>query len=176
VLTLLADLAEDEPVLCIVDDAQWIDRASADALLFAARRLSAEGVVMVFAARDDGFAGHGLPEIEPARLDRADAARLLAERELSPEHRGRILREADGNPLALLQLGAARPGDGGPGPLPVADRVLASFRAQIARLPERTRLMMLVAAAEARGHLPTLLGAASTSATSNRPSRHASSR
>ncbi|GAB3969884.1 LuxR family transcriptional regulator [Actinoallomurus acanthiterrae] len=176
VLTLLADLAEDEPVLCLVDDAQWIDRASADALLFAARRLSAEGVVMVFATRDDGFAGHGLAEIEPARLDRADAARLLAERELSPERRGRILVEADGNPLALLHLGAARPGDGGhrqgpgvsrlgdsgPGPLPVADRVLASFRAQIARLPERTRLMMLIAAAEARGHLPTLLGAATS--------------
>ncbi|MEV5710842.1 helix-turn-helix transcriptional regulator [Actinoallomurus sp. NPDC052274] len=160
-LTLLADLADETPVLCLVDDAQWIDSASVDALLFAARRLSAEGVVIVFAARDDGFAGHGLPEIELTRLDRADAARLLAGRRLPSDRRDRVMAEADGNPLALLELGATgRRHDGGHGPLPVADRVLAAFRAQIGRLPERTRLMMLVAAAEARGHLPTLLGAA----------------
>ncbi|MCO5998266.1 helix-turn-helix transcriptional regulator [Actinoallomurus rhizosphaericola] len=160
-LTLLADLADEEPVVCLVDDVQWIDRASVDALFFAARRLSAEGVVMVFAARDDGVAGHGLPEIELARLGHADAARVLAGRRLAPDHRARILAEADGNPLALLELGAAGwRHDGGHGPLPVADRVLAAFRAQIGRLPERTRLMMLIAAAEGRGHLPTMLGAA----------------
>ncbi|WP_308206186.1 AAA family ATPase, partial [Actinoallomurus spadix] len=160
-LTLLADLADEGPVLCLLDDVQWLDAASVDALLFAARRLSAEGVVMVFAARDDGLAGHGLPEIELSRLDRADAARVLAGRRLPPDRRARVLIEADGNPLALLELDAAgRRHDGGHGPLPVADRVLAAFRAQIARLPERTRLMMLIAAAEARGHLPTMLGAA----------------
>ncbi|MFG2084907.1 MULTISPECIES: ATP-binding protein [unclassified Spirillospora] len=168
VLTLFADLAdssglagENGPVLVLVDDAQWLDTATAEALLFAARRLAAEGVVMLFAARDDAFTGTGLPELRVERLAHGDAERLLAARDLTPTRRARVIREAAGNPLALQELGAAgtRLVDG-PDPLPVADRVLASFRAQIGRLPERTRLMLLITAAEGRGHMPTQLSAA----------------
>ncbi|WP_412520694.1 AAA family ATPase [Actinomadura madurae] len=164
VLTLLADLADaDGPVVAVVDDAQWLDTATAEALLFAARRLAAEGVVMLFAARDDAFATTGLPELRLGRLPRADAERLLAARDLAPIVRDRIVREAAGNPLALHEFAAAdarRRDDARP--LPVTDRVLGAFQAQIGRLPEGTRLMLLIAAAEGRGHMPSLLGAAST--------------
>lgn len=161
VLTLLADLADEGgPLLCVVDDAQWLDTPTAETLLFAARRLAAEGVVMLFATRDDAFTGTGLPELRLERLERRDAERLLAARGLSPTVRARVLREASGNPLALQELGAsgARPSDG-PNPLPVADRVLASFRDQIGRLPSGTRQMLLIAAAEGRGHMPSQLRA-----------------
>ncbi|MFI0410650.1 AAA family ATPase [Actinomadura sp. 3N508] len=162
VLTLLADLSDDgDPLVCVVDDAQWLDRATAEVLLFAARRLAAEGVVMLFAARDDTFTGTGLPELRLERLHRHDAERLVASRDLAPAVRARIVREAAGNPLALQELGASgvfRPE--GPDPLPVADRVLGSFRDQIGRLPEGTRLMLLIAAAEGRGHMPSQLRAA----------------
>ncbi|TDC60166.1 helix-turn-helix transcriptional regulator [Actinomadura sp. GC306] len=162
VLTLLADLpGGNGPALVLVDDAQWLDTATADALLFAARRLAAEAVVMMFAARDDTFSGTGLPELRLARLDRDDSERLLAARDLPPTVRGRVMREAAGNPLALQELGATGTGTAhGADPLPVADRVLASFRVQIGRLPESTRLMLLIAAAEGRGHMPTMLNAA----------------
>ncbi|SEG74080.1 regulatory protein, luxR family [Thermomonospora echinospora] len=161
VLTLLADLSEDGPVLCLVDDAQWMDRGTAEALLFAARRLAAERVAMLFAAREEAFTGTGLPELRPPRLARADAGRLLAERGLPPALHDRVVRESAGNPLALIEFGAARQRmPDGDSPLAVPDRVLASFRAQIGRLPERTRLMLLIAAAEGRGYLPSLLGAA----------------
>ncbi|NRQ36588.1 AAA family ATPase [Nonomuraea sp. NN258] len=160
VLTLLADLAERAPVLCLVDDAQWLDLASAEALLFAARRLAAEGVAMVFAAREDGFAASGLAELRPSRLDRRDAGRLLAGREVPPPVREQVIDESAGNPLALIEFAATRC-DQRTGPhLRVADRVLSSFRAQIARLPERTRLMLLIAAAEGRGDLALQLRAA----------------
>lgn len=84
--------------MAVVDDAQWLDTATAEALLFAARRLAAEGVVMLFAARDDAFAATGLPELRLGRLPRADAERLLAARDLAPIVRDRIVREAAGNP------------------------------------------------------------------------------
>ncbi|MEO3827012.1 AAA family ATPase [Actinomadura sp. B10D3] len=162
VLTLLADLADaDGPVVAVVDDAQWLDTATADALLFAARRLAAEGVVMLFAARDDAFTATGLPELRLGRLPRPDAERLLTARGLAPIVRDRILREAAGNPLALHEFAAAdtrRRDDARP--LPVTDRVLGAFQAQIALLPEATRLMLLIAAAEGRGHMPSLLAAA----------------
>ncbi|AZM50315.1 helix-turn-helix transcriptional regulator [Streptomyces sp. WAC 06738] len=165
VLTLLAGLAERGPLLCLVDDAQWVDRSSAEALLFAARRLAAEGVAMVFAVRDEGLDGHGLTELPLPRLGARDAADLLADRGFTAELRDRIVAESAGNPLALLEFAAAAgswPG-AAPGerePLPVADRVLAGFRAQLDGLPERARLMAVLAAAEARGDLPLLLRAA----------------
>ncbi|GAA4483442.1 LuxR family transcriptional regulator [Actinoallomurus oryzae] len=164
VLTLLAELAEDGPVLCLVDDAQWLDAATAEALLFAARRLAAEGVVMLFAAREDGFAGPGLPETPLSRLTDADAERLLAEQRdgLPPDLRTRVVRESEGNPLALLEFGSARRTPAILTPLPLAERVAAAFRARIAGLPEKSRLMLLLAAAEGRGHMPTLLAAAAT--------------
>jgi DNA-binding CsgD family transcriptional regulator len=160
VLTLLADLAEDGPVLCAADDAHWIDTATAEALLFAARRLAAEGVVMLFAARDEGFTGTGLPELRLDRLARPDAERFLAGSELAPIVRERVLREAAGNPLALQEFAAAGGRPPETSPLPVADRVLVSFQDQIDRLPEKARLMLLIAAAEGRGYMPSLLAAA----------------
>ncbi|NVI90858.1 AAA family ATPase, partial [Actinomadura sp. BRA 177] len=162
VLTLLADLAEDGPVLCAADDAHWIDTATAEALLFAARRLAAEGVVMLFAARDEGFTGTGLPELRLDRLARCDAELFLAGRELAPTVRERVLREAAGNPLALQEFAAAGGRPPETSPLPVADRVLVSFQDQIAGLPENAQLMLLIAAAEGRGHMPSLLAAADT--------------
>ncbi|WP_285496642.1 LuxR family transcriptional regulator [Actinomadura sp. NBRC 104425] len=161
-LTLLADLADRQPLLCLVDDLQWIDRGTSEALLFAARRLAAEGVAMLFATREETFGGTGLPELRPRRLTRADAGRLLADRGLPAALHDRVFLESAGNPLALIEFAAAGRGlpDGGVTPLPVADRVLASFRAQIAALPERARLMLLIAAAEGRGHMPAQLGAA----------------
>ncbi|WP_067459742.1 helix-turn-helix transcriptional regulator [Actinomadura macra] len=162
VLTLLADLAdEDRPVLCVVDDAQWFDTATAEALLFAARRLAAEGVVMLFAARDESFARTGLPELRLDRLNPDDARRLAAARHVPPAVRDWIVRESKGNPLALLEFGAAgHLLQDGTRPLPVTDQVVASFRNQISALPEKTRLMLLIAAAEGRGYMPSLLGGA----------------
>ncbi|MDT0495321.1 AAA family ATPase [Streptomyces griseus] len=160
VLTVLADLADDGPVLCLVDDAQWLDQATAEALLFAARRLAAEGVAMVLAGRDDGFTAPGIPELRLNRLDFEDSSRLLAERGAAPALRSQIIAASAGNPLALIEFDSARREQQYQhDPLPVADRVLSGFRSQIGRLPERTRLMMLIAAAEARGDLPMLLRA-----------------
>ncbi|MFJ5266353.1 ATP-binding protein [Streptomyces sp. NPDC088387] len=155
VLTLLADLSEDGPLLCLVDDAQWLDRASAEALAFAARRLGAERIAMVPASRDDtsedrpAFAG--LTELRLSRLGHEDAARLLQSRGHSPAVSARVVAESLGNPLALIEFAATQQdGHHHHAPLPVTDRVLTCFRTQIAQLPERTRLMMLIAAAEAR--------------------------
>ncbi|WP_435842165.1 helix-turn-helix transcriptional regulator [Streptomyces cyaneofuscatus] len=161
VLTVLADLAEDGPLLCLVDDAQWLDRATAEALLFAARRLAAEGVAMVLAGRDDdGFIAPGIPELPLHRLDFEDSSRLLADRGRAPALHSQIITESAGNPLALIEFDAARSDQPHQhAPLPVADRVSSAFRARIGGLPERTRLMMLIAAAEGRGDLPLLLRA-----------------
>ncbi|MET7464508.1 AAA family ATPase [Nonomuraea sp. NPDC005501] len=161
VLTLLAEAAEDGPLLCLVDDVQWLDRASADALLFAARRLTAEGVAMLFATREEGFPATGLPELRLSRLSPQDSALLLEERGLTPVFRDEVIADSAGNPLALIEFAAARRRHpSATGPMPVPDRLLASFRSRIGQLPQRTRLMMLTAAAEGRGHLPTLVGAA----------------
>ncbi|WP_324794465.1 AAA family ATPase [Streptomyces cyaneofuscatus] len=161
VLTVLAELAEDGPLLCLVDDAQWLDRATAEALLFAARRLAAEGVAMVLAGRDDdGFIAPGIPELPLLRLDFEASSRLLADRGRAPALHSQIITESAGNPLALIEFDAARSDQPHQhAPLPVADRVSSAFRARIGGLPERTRLMMLVAAAEGRGDLPLLLRA-----------------
>ncbi|MDA0566274.1 AAA family ATPase [Streptomonospora sp. S1-112] len=163
VLTLLAELAEEAPVLVAADDAHWLDRASAEALLFAARRLAAERVAVVFAARD-GFAAAGVPEIPLRRLDPGDAERVLAGRGLAPAVAARIRDEAQGNPLALVEFAAAAHGRGEAGgecvpPLPVTDRVLAGFRARIDDLPAATRTLLLAAAADGRRDLPRVLAA-----------------
>ncbi|MBT2211994.1 AAA family ATPase [Actinomadura sp. NEAU-AAG7] len=169
VLTLLSELAADRPVLCLVDDAHWLDPASADALAFTARRLGAEAVALVFAARD-GFAAPGLPELALDGLDRADAAALLADHapDLAGDVRDRVVREAAGNPLALLELPAGlsageRAGHAAPPPaLPLTGRVRDAFAARIEELPERARLVLSIAAAEGTGELATVLHAART--------------
>jgi predicted ATPase len=104
VLSLLAEAADDAPLVCVVDDAQWLDRPSADALTFAARRLEAEGVVLLFAARDGElrrFEGQGLAELRLEGLGAAAAAALLAERvpsKLSAGVHDRLVESAGGNP------------------------------------------------------------------------------
>jgi DNA-binding CsgD family transcriptional regulator len=167
VLSLLSEAAEDRPVLCLVDDAHWLDAASADAILFTARRLEAEGVVMVLAARDGppAFATPGLSDLPLDRLDSDHAERLLEERaqHLAPALKGRVLAEADGNPLALVELAAALTGDfaaAGVAPLPVTQSVQELLAAQIRRLGEPTALLLLLAAAESSGDLTQILPAA----------------
>lgn len=161
-LTLLADLAEKQPLLCVVDDAQWLDRASAGALLLAARRLQAEGVVLLFGARDGegAWSAPGLPELRLGALS-ADAARaLLAERAagLSDHARSRVLARAHGNPLALSELPAA------PGPeadaVPLTGQLQLAYHGQVSRLPAATQTLLLVAAAEETGDLDVILRAA----------------
>jgi DNA-binding CsgD family transcriptional regulator len=172
VLSLLSELAEDQPVLCLIDDAHWLDVASSDALLFTARRLEAEGVVMVLAARDGPppFAAPGLRELSLDPLDEAEAERLLDERagHLSPALRGRVLAEAEGNPLALVELAAALTADSaaaGAGPLPVTHSVQELLAGRIRQLGEPTALLLLLAATEATGDLTHVLAAAAAMGT-----------
>ncbi|MFC6373059.1 AAA family ATPase, partial [Nonomuraea thailandensis] len=157
-LSLLAEVAADGPVLCLVDDAQWLDRPSAEALAFAARRLAAEGVLVLFAARE-GFVLPGVPELTIERLDGEAARALLAEHDpgLAGHVRDRLLAEADGNPLALLELPRTETGDLGPLPLP--HRLQDAYHRRIGRLPEQTRTALLVAAAEESGALAGVLRA-----------------
>lgn len=174
VLTLLADLAGERPLLCLVDDVQWMDRASVDALVFAARRLGAERITMILAARDDGaeLPVHGVPELRLAGLGRPDCVALLSEvaADLVPEVRDRVIEEAEGNPLALLEFaGTLTPEQrsGRLSPLPLqpprlslAGRLEQSLRAAIRLLPERTQRLLLIAAAEDSGDLDLVLRAA----------------
>ncbi len=169
-LTLLAELAAEQPLLCVVDDAQWLDRGSSDALLFAARRFQADPVVMLFAVRDTAVPFHtpGIEELRLPGLSPAAAAGLLDRHSpgLTAPMRARVLEEADGNPLALLELGAARltaqrAGRAEPahqvGPLPVTRRVQETFRAQIVGLPEACQSILLVAAADRFAGMDTVL-------------------
>ncbi|MEV4671406.1 MULTISPECIES: ATP-binding protein [Actinomadura] len=174
VLSMLAGLAKPRPLVCLVDDAQWLDPGSSAVLQFVARRLGAEGVALVFAAREDynAFPAEGLPELRLGGLDDASAARLLARHSpgLAPRARERLLDEARGNPLALRELPALLTPEQcadelpirhlGVAPGPVPDRVLRAFRDPIARLPARSRTLLLVAAADDTGALDVVLRAA----------------
>ena len=170
VLSLLAELAEDGPLVCLVDDAHWLDLASAEALLFAARRLGAEGIVIIFAARDHDapFPAPGLPEVRLGGLDTAAASALLTEHggaELTRAAQDRVLAEAGGNPLGIVELSAAYRDHGaaaGPGPgfLALTDRLREAFDGQVRRLPESTQILLLAVAAEDSGDLEVVLKAA----------------
>ncbi|HZX04508.1 helix-turn-helix transcriptional regulator [Kribbella sp.] len=163
VLNLLADAANEQPVLCVVDDAQWLDLMSARILAFVARRLAAESVVLVLAVRD-GIEHEfgGLTELPIHGLDDADARALLESvlpGPIDPRVRDRIVAETRGNPLALLELPrawtAAELADGlAAGTL--AGRIEAGFARRLEGLPTDTRLLLLTAAAEPVGD-PTLL-------------------
>ena len=174
VLSLLTELAEDGPLLCLADDAHWLDRASADALGFAARRLQAEGIALIFAARspDTAFPAPGLPAVRLGGLDPAAASALLMEHggaRFPADIRGRILAEASGNALGLIELPAAylaAPGaaaapsqPGGPS-LPLTDRLRRTFCRQVRQFPGTTQSLLLVAAAESSGDLSVVLNAA----------------
>ncbi|WTW97296.1 AAA family ATPase [Streptomycetaceae bacterium NBC_01309] len=175
-LTLLGELAEAEPVLCVVDDTQWLDVPSATALGFAARRLGAERVAVLFAVRDGeaaeagGAAGGlaGIPTLAPAPLDAESAAAALAVRspDLAATVRARILAESSGNPLAIHELAAALNDAqrAGAAPLPAAlgarDAVARTFRGRLVELSPGARRLVTVAAAHGSSEVGTLLAAA----------------
>jgi DNA-binding CsgD family transcriptional regulator len=165
VLSLLADVAEEHPLVCLVDDAQWLDRASAQVLGFVARRLVAESVGLVFAARVPGDELAGLPELRLQGLSEADAAELVASVTFGPldaQVRDRIIAEARGNPLALLEFprglssASLAGGFAVPGGLSLPSRLEASFRGRVGQLPMDTQRFLLVAAADPAGD-PTVL-------------------
>jgi DNA-binding CsgD family transcriptional regulator/tetratricopeptide (TPR) repeat protein len=162
VLGLFAEVARERPLVCVIDDVQWLDRASAQALMFAARRLGSESVVMVFAAREHGEEQEsaGVPELVLGGLPDEDARALLSstlpwpvdERVLE-----RIVTETRGNPLALLELprgltpAELTGGFGLPSKAALPKRIEESFRRQLALLPADTRGLLVVAAAEPLG-------------------------
>src|SRR4051794_38465723 len=165
VLSLLSEAADEHPVLCVVDDAQWLDRASALTLAFVARRLLAERVGVVFAAREPGEELAQLPELEVRGLLTGDARALLDAAvwlRLDERVRDRIVAETHGNPLALLELPrglTARQLAGGfvrPDAQPLAGRIGQSFLRRIGSLPAPTQRLLLVAAAEPVGDVPLL--------------------
>jgi DNA-binding CsgD family transcriptional regulator len=173
VLSLLAEIATDGPLLCLVDDAHWVDQPSADALSFVARRLDAEGIVMLFAAREGdvrSFPGFGLAERTVRGLDPAEAERLLVERfgsAIAPDTR-RIIREsAQGIPLALLEIPAALSPvqlsgrETLPRPMPLGHDLEAILLERVRRLPAPAQLLLLVAAAEGSGEADVVLSAGS---------------
>jgi DNA-binding CsgD family transcriptional regulator len=160
VLTLLAEAADDQPLLCVIDDAQWLDRASAQALAFAARRLLAEPVGLIFAMREPVEQFRGLAELEVRGLSDQDARTLLrsvVRFRLDETVQNRILAETNGNPLALLELprgldpAQLAGGLGLVGAQPVPARIEQGFRRRLDALPADTRSLMLVAAADPVG-------------------------
>jgi DNA-binding CsgD family transcriptional regulator len=171
VLSLLAAAADDGPLLCLIDDAQFLDVASAEALVFSARRLAAEPVAMVFAAREGAarvFAAPGLPELLVEGLGPEAAARLLeasAPAAADPV-REWLLAEAAGNPLALLELpsglsAAQLEGRAAlPETAPLTSRLRSAFVQRIDRLPAETRTALLIAAVDDSGEVAAVMGAA----------------
>ena len=168
-LGLLSEAAEERPLLCVVDDAQWLDRASARALGFVARRLLAEKIALVFAARELGDALAGFPELHVGPLGHRDAHALLASAlpaRLDERVLERIIVETHGNPLALLELPRGLTptqlagGFGLPAALPLPARIEESFTRRLARLPADARRLLLVAAADPVGDLALVWRAA----------------
>jgi DNA-binding CsgD family transcriptional regulator len=171
VLSLLADVAEEQPLVCVVDDAQWLDQASAQALAFVARRLLAEPVALVFAARTGGPEQglEGLPELPVRGLSDADARAVLGAALRGPLDeavRDRIVAESRGNPLALLELprgltpAELAGGFGLPGVMPLASVIEQGFVRRLEPLPAQTRRLLLTAAAEPAGDVTLLWRAA----------------
>ncbi|HYP47105.1 MAG TPA: AAA family ATPase, partial [Thermoleophilaceae bacterium] len=165
VLSLLSEVAEDGPLLCVVDDAQWLDRASALTLAFAARRLLAEPVGIVFGAREPGEELQPLSELEVRGLGDQEARALLGSAvpfRLDEQVRDRIVAETRGNPLALVELPRGLTaielagGFGMAGEHALAGRIEESYVRRLSTLPEDARRLLLVAAAEPVGD-PLLL-------------------
>jgi AAA ATPase-like protein len=167
-LSLLSEVAEQQPLLCVIDDAQWLDQASAQSLAFAARRLLAEPVALLFGTREPSEEFRGLPELLVGGLRDGDARELLGSvirGPLDERVRDRLIAETHGNPLALLELprGVA-PAElaGGfglpnvPGLSGLLGRIEDNFRRRLEGLPAATQRLTLVAAAEPAGQ-PTLV-------------------
>src|SRR6266516_4482007 len=162
VLGLLSDAAGKRPLVCLVDDQQWLDGASAQVLAFVAQRLEAESVGLAFAARPVGEELAGLPELVVEGLRDGDARVLLDSVFTGPldaRVRDQIIAETRGNPLALLELPRGlRPaelagGFGLPGTAPLSGRIEESFQRQLDALPAETRRLVQLAAADPVGHL-----------------------
>jgi DNA-binding CsgD family transcriptional regulator len=174
VLSMMAELAEEQPLACVIDDAHWLDQSSLQALAFAARRLAADRVAVFFSVREGSDVPElaGLPELAVTRLHDPDARALLASAvhgRLDPSVADRIVAETRGNPLAILQCprklspadlagGFALPCATGPLPGSIED----DFRREVQSLPPGTRQLLLTAAAERTGEA-TLLWRAATS-------------
>jgi DNA-binding NarL/FixJ family response regulator len=171
-LTLLAEVAAERPLLCLIDDAQWLDGASGQVLGFVARRLLAESVALVFALREPAAERDlaGLPDLALGGLPEEDARALLATvypGRLDERVRDRLVAETRGNPLAILELPrepatTQLPGGIGVlGPRTLSGRIEESFLRRLDELPGETRLLLLLAAAEPVGD-PALMWAAAT--------------
>jgi DNA-binding CsgD family transcriptional regulator len=170
VLGLLVELARERPVLCLVRDAQRLDQASADALVFVARRLQRDRIVLLLAVRDDDvrqFHADGLPELQLSGLDAASAGELLeaSAGKIAPQVRDRLIEETGGNPLALRELPATLTSeqlagrDLLPERIPLSARLRQAFLQRVQQLPEATQTLLLVASAEDTGELAAILAA-----------------
>ncbi|MFF7888772.1 AAA family ATPase [Streptomyces sp. NPDC020794] len=170
-LSLLAGAAGDEPLLCLVDDAQWLDRVSSQTLEFVARRLFAESVLLVLAVRETGSREilADLPELPVRGLNERDSRRLLdsiVTGPLDPRVRDRIVAETRGNPLALLELPRGltavemTAGFGGLTSRPLSSRIEAGYLRRIQGLPAETQQLLLIAAIEPIGDVSLLRQAA----------------
>src|SRR5882762_8886420 len=160
VLSLFSEVAEERPLICLVDDEQWLDRASAQVLGFVARRLRAESVGVVFAARTPSGEVAGLPDLVLEGLGEGDARSLLDSVLTGPldaRVRDQIVIETRGNPLALLELvrgstpAELAGGFGLPGTVALSGTIEMSFRRRIDALPADTRRLVLLAAADPIG-------------------------
>ncbi|MBO0728721.1 MAG: AAA family ATPase, partial [Acidimicrobiaceae bacterium] len=169
VLGLLSAEAQEQPLICLIDDQQWLDHASARALAFAARRLRAESVGLIFGARALSSDLVGLSQLEVRGLQPAEARMLLDSVVLGPldaRVRNQFVAETGGNPLALMELprgltpAELAGGFGLPG-APLEDRIEESFRRQLRALPDQAQRLMVLAAADPTGD-PALLWRAAT--------------
>ena len=160
VLSLLSEVAGERPLICLVDDQQWLDRASAQALVFVARRLAADPVGLVFAARDPGDELAAFPDLAVEGLAEGDARALLDSVLAGPldaRVRDQIVAETQGNPLALLELprgltpAELAGGFGLQAARPLSGRIEESFRRQIEALPDQVRRLLQLAAADSSG-------------------------
>src|SRR3954454_5965326 len=160
VLSLLAEMSEERPLVCVVDDAQWLDRASAQALVFVARRLLAEPIALVLVTRGPGEERTAFQELVIEGLRDGDARALLSSAvgvPLDERVQERIVAETRGNPLALLELprgltpAQLAGGFGLPGAMGLSRRIEESFRRRLATLPKDTRRFLVVAAADPVG-------------------------
>ena len=159
-LSLLSETVEDQPLLCVIDDAQWLDRASAQAVGFVARRMLAEPVALVIAEREPGEHFRGLPELLVEGLGHDDARELLDSVIMGPldeRVRERVVAETHGNPLALLELprgctpAELAGGFGLPDAPGLEGKIEDSFRRRLEALPAAAQRLLLVAAAEPAG-------------------------
>jgi DNA-binding CsgD family transcriptional regulator len=166
---MLCEAAVAAPLLIVVDDAQLLDVATSDVLLFVSRRLELEPIMMVFAVRDGSTTGidrAGLPELQLEPLDDAAAGALLDATSpgIEPGVRRRVLAEALGNPLALVELPQAASGFElmPANPLPLTDRLERAFATRMSRLPAPARALLLVTALDDGGDQERLVDAAAT--------------